>query len=189
MTRIGTIVWRGITLPGYEYCQLSSQDAGWQLEGKAIFTYEGQPCQLDYHLSCDTTWHTISATVWGWVANTKVEIQIHTDSYRRWWLNQHEQPQVGGSIDLDLNFSPSTNLIPIRRLTLALGEQADITAAWLRFPSFSLESLQQRYTRLGESIYRYESGGGSFSADLQVNPMGLVLDYPGIWLAEASAAG
>ena len=56
-------------------------------------------------------------------------------------------------------------------------------AAWLRFPSFELEPLSQVYRRLDESHYQYESSTG-FAADLEVNPVGFVTNYPGIWAAE-----
>jgi len=184
MTRIGTIVWQSILSPGHEYCQLSSQGAEWKLEGTAIFTHGQQPCQLDYRIICDATWRTLGANILGWVADTRVEIELQTDPNQHWYLNQVEQPQVASCIDLDLNFSPSTNLIPIRRLSLAVGEQAAITAAWLRFPELALEPLPQRYLRLEELIYRYESGGGRFMADLTVNHTGFVVDYPGIWKVE-----
>ena len=74
------------------------------------------------------------------------------------------RPVVSGCIDLDLNFSPSTNLLPIRRLNLSVGQQATVRAAWLRFPSFALEPLDQLYRRVGESSYRYESASGKFVA-------------------------
>jgi uncharacterized protein len=83
-----------------------------------------------------------------------------------------------------LNFSPSTNLLPIRRLSLAGGESVEVTAAWLRFPSFGLEPLRQTYRRIGETTYRYESAGGSFVRDIQVADSGLVVTYPGFWAAE-----
>jgi hypothetical protein len=99
-------------------------------------------------------------------------------------LNETEFPIVAGCTDLDLNFSPSTNLVPIRRLNLAVGEEAAVRAAWLRFPSFTLEPLDQHYRRLDETTWRYESAGGSFVAELQVNEAGFVTLYPGIWQAE-----
>jgi hypothetical protein len=34
---------------------------------------------------------------------------------------------VEGCIDIDLKYSPSTNLLPIRRLNLAIGESAEVT--------------------------------------------------------------
>jgi hypothetical protein len=87
-------------------------------------------------------------------------------------------------IDLDLNFSPSTNLLPIRRLNLAVGQKALVTAAWLKFPGFELEPLSQAYSRIDESTYRYESGGGHFMADLKVDRLGFITKYPGIWQVE-----
>ena len=73
---------------------------------------------------------------------------------------------------------------PIRRLDLAVGDKAEVKAAWLRFPSFQLEPLAQQYHRLDETTYRYESAGGAFVADLKVNRSGFVLDYPDIWQSE-----
>ena len=108
------------------------------------------------------------------------------DAERRWRLDGAERPEVEGCLDIDLNFSPSTNLLPIRRLDLAVGEQASVRAAWLRFPSFSLEPLQQRYHRLDGGLYRYESGGGRFTADLLVDESGFVTRYPGVWEAEGN---
>jgi len=75
-------------------------------------------------------------------------------------------------------------LLPIRRLNLAIGQQAEVSAAWLRFPSFELEPLSQIYTRLDEFMYRYSSAGGTFIRDLTVNNVRFVTDYPGLWRAE-----
>ena len=90
-----------------------------------------------------------------------------------------------GCLDLDLNFSPSTNLLPIRRLALALGQSAEVKAAWLRFPSFTLEPFEQIYRRIADSTYRYESAGGRFVRDLPVNTAGFVTSYPDFWILEA----
>ena len=63
-------------------------------------------------------------------------------------------------------------------------------AAWLRFPGFTLELLEQRYRRLAEDMYRYESLGSGFTGDLRVNAAGLVTLYPGFFEAEpAGRAG
>jgi len=181
-----SILWRGFVLPGHEACRLFSQDLRWHLEGTAVFSHEQRPCRLEYQIICDAAWRTLSGKVEGWLGNTVVDIQIKTDLTGLWWLNDLEQSNVVGCIDVDLNFSPSTNLIPIRRLDLAVGEKADVRAAWLRFPSFTLEPLPQQYHCLSENAYRYESVGGQFVADLKVNRSGFVIDYPGIWQAEAT---
>jgi hypothetical protein len=187
ITGVESILWRGFVLPGHEACRLFSQNSLWHVEGTAVFVHEKQPARLNYQIICDTAWQTLSAKVEGWLGNTTIGIEIKTDPTHHWWLNGIEQPAVMSCIDLDLNFSPSTNLLPMRRLSLAIGEAADITAAWLRFPSFKLEPLPQRYTRLEETIYRYESAGGQFVADLNVNRSDFVLDYPGLWQSEATS--
>ncbi len=184
-TDIKLILWRGFVLPGHEVCRLYFREPEWHLEGTAAFSHEGAPVQLNYQILCEEAWQTLSGNVEGWLGRMAVGIQIKTDPSRRWWLNGVEQPDVRGCIDLDLNFSPSTNLLPIRRLEIALGETAEITAAWLRFPSFKLEPLPQRYSHLTKTSYRYESAGGQFVADLTVNRWGFVIDYPGLWQSEA----
>jgi len=179
-----TILWRGLFFAGHESCRLRSTGGAWHLEGTAVFSHEQQACRLDYQIVCDKAWHTLSAQVDGWLDKTFIDIQIKTDPGRRWWLNEVEQPDVAGCTDIDLNFSPSTNLLPIRRLGLGISEAAEVHAAWLRFPSFKLERLPQQYRRLDENIYRYESGGGRFVAELKVDPSGFVIDYPNLWQAE-----
>jgi hypothetical protein len=184
MTVIKSILWQGFVLPGHEACRLFSQDSHWHMEGTAVFSHEQQPCRLTYQVICNNSWQTISAEVEGWVGTTLIEVHITTNPGRDWWLNGVEQPDTKGCTDIDLNFSPSTNLLPIRRLNLAIGETAHVNAAWLRFPSFQLELLSQQYRRLDETTYRYESAGGQFVADLKVNKSGFVVEYPGIWKAE-----
>lgn len=186
MAAIESILWRGFVLPGHESCRLFSMDSHWHLEGTAVFSHEQRSCRLNYQIVCDETWRTLSTKVEGWLGNNGIEIQIRTDPARRWWMNEVEQPEVRGCTDIDLNFSPSTNLLPIRRLNLAVGEAANVKAAWLRFPSFTLEPFPQQYRRLEESTYRYESSGGQFVSELKVNRSGFVIDYPGLWQAEAT---
>jgi hypothetical protein len=174
------MIWRRLDIPGHESARLVDRT----LSGTAVFLHEGQPCRLDYLVVCDPDWRTVSGRVSGWVGDRTIEVECSADS-GRWKLNGAECPQVEGCIDIDLNFSPSTNLLPIRRLQLAVGQKAPVRAAWLRFPSFALEPLEQVYRRLDEETYRYESAGGRFVRELPVNDAGFVTLYPGVWESES----
>jgi len=180
-----SILWRRLDQPGHEYARLSFQEF-WRLIGTAVFAHNMQPCRLDYLVVCDSQWQTLSGRVEGWIGNKTVEIEISVDSARHWRLNGAECPEVAGCTDLDLNFSPSTNLFPIRRLNLDIGQEAKVKAAWLRFPSFKLEPLYQLYRRTDVATYRYESADGNFVTELQVSPAGFVTDYQNFWALEAS---
>jgi hypothetical protein len=151
-----------------------------------VFTHEQQPCRLEYLIECDSEWRTSSCRVSGWLGNRAVKIDISVDPTGCWRFNGAERPEVKGSIDVDLNFSPSTNLLPIRRLGLKLGAEAEVQAAWLRFPTFELERLDQRYRRIDTGTYRYESAGGAFATELEVNSAGFVTSYPNFCVADAS---
>lgn len=178
------ILWRRLDQPGHEAARLTAQDSGWHLTGTAVFAYDRQPCRLDYLVVCDSRWQTVSTQVLGWVGAETIKVELSVDSARRWRLNGTERPEVAGCSDVDLNFSPSTNLLPIRRLELRIGQETKVRAAFLRFPGFTLEPLEQLYRRIDVATYRYESAGGRFVVDLQVDAVGLVARYPGFWQAE-----
>jgi len=180
-----TILWRRLDQPGHEAARLWFHMSSWHLAGTAVFSHNQQPCLLEYHLICDSTWHTRSGRVAGWVGDTSVAIELSVDAANRWRLNDNECPAVAGCLDLDLNFSPSTKLLPIRRLELEIGQGAGVKAAWLRFPSFTLEPLEQVYRRIAAATYRYESAGGNFVRELAVTATGFVTTYPDIWALEA----
>ncbi len=182
-----SIIWRRLDRPGHEFAKLFFSDSCWNLDGTAVFMHDKQYCCLDYWLKCNSQWQTLSGRITGWVGEKVIEIEIAVKSNRHWTLNGQARPEVKGCIDIDLNFSPVTNLLPIRRLNLGLGEKGEVRAAWLRFPSFELEPLEQSYRRVNGTTYRYESRGGRFVTELQVNESGLVTLYPNFWQIEGDA--
>jgi hypothetical protein len=157
----------------------------WLLAGVAVFAHESEPCRLQYFVRCDETWATISASVEGQVGRTSIDTRVARNDQGEWTLNGQLCSAVHGCIDVDLNFSPSTNLLPIRRLNLSVGASSAVRAAWLRFPSLRLEPLEQTYTRLAETTFRYASAGGEFVADIEVDDSGLVKTYGNLWMTDA----
>jgi uncharacterized protein len=170
-------LWKWNNNPGHESCRVVPLENGWQVIGAAVFKYLGLTCQLRYDIRCDSQWVTRAVMVTGWADAREIVIEIGRSDSGEWQMNGRTVDTVKGCIDIDLNFSPSTNLLPIRRLNLPIGQTARVQAAWLKFPEFRLEPLEQSYTRLEERTYRYESSGGAFTATLTVDDNGLVMDY------------
>jgi hypothetical protein len=173
--------------PGHEAARLVRHAPFWQLGGTAVFTHEGHPTRLEYQIVCDAGWRTLHARITGWFGGEPVRVELLYDSRQRWIINGQESPAVAGCLDLDFDFSPATNTIPIRRLALAPGARADVKAAWLRFPGFTLEPLLHSFRRTGERSYHYEAHGGGFASDLEVSDAGFVLRYPPLWAAEGDS--
>lgn len=181
------ILWRRMDQEGHEAARLIERPSAWLLSGTAIFVSAGAPCRLDYRVTCDRAWATLGATIEGWMGDRLIDVSLDLDAQRGWRLNGVEFPAVRGCLDLDLSFSPATNLLPIRRLALAAGEAAAVRAAWLRFPELTLEPLEQCYQRLDASTYRYESDHGRFVTELTVRDDGFVSAYPGLWQTVAAS--
>jgi hypothetical protein len=142
---------------------------------------------VSYTLHCDKAWETREARIVQRRGGVEQVLSLRVDAQRRWWRDGTEVPQFRGLIDIDLSCTPATNTLPIRRLALAQGQGSDVTAAWVRLPELVLEPLPQRYTRVGPSQYRYESRGGSFTAALETDELGLVRSYPPGWEHVAGA--
>ncbi|TIR23242.1 MAG: hypothetical protein E5X34_14280 [Mesorhizobium sp.] len=93
--------------------------------------------------------------------------------------------EAAGLVDVDLGFTPATNLLPIRRLDLGPGKTTPAPAAYLAFPQLELARLDQTYRRLDESRYAYAASAFGYEAMLTVSSAGFVLDYPGLWRSAA----
>lgn len=102
-----SILWRRLACPGYESARVFFQDEFWNLQGSAVFSDDQLPCRLDYHIACDSRWHTRHAKVAGWVGDRLMEITLTVSEDQRWLLNDEAFPEVATCIDLDLNFSDS----------------------------------------------------------------------------------
>ena len=194
-----TVLWQGIFRPGAEWCQLAREGHGWRLAGTALIAVDGEPTSVRYDIALAADWSTHEARVdlrTGGQARERW-VRLRADDDRRWHAERDRESgadfprddsaAVRGLVDIDLGFTPATNTLPIRRLELDVGAAVDVTALWVRFPELTFEPLPQRYTRLDEYRYRYESGGGAFVAELEVDDLGLVVTYEGGWQRIASA--
>jgi hypothetical protein len=181
-----SVLWRRLDQPGHDSARLTEDSTGAVIEGTAVFSESGRPCRLDYRVVCDAAWRTMSARVAGWMDTIAIEVVIAADRARVWTLNGRSCLDLEGCDDVDLSFTPATNILPIRRARLAVGARLSVRAAWLRFPEMTLEPLDQIYERISESRYRYETRGGSFVAVLETNRVGFVTDYAGQWQVEAT---
>jgi hypothetical protein len=198
-TLLRTVLWQGFWRPGVEWCELSAHDDGWRIAGTVLAAVEGEPMQVRYRAELDTGWATreVEVTVRSGDGSQERRLRLTILPEQRWQLRQEvdgsaatdEAEALRGLIDVDLGVTPSTNTLPIRRLAPHVGATVDVTAAWVRFPELTVEPLPQRYTRLSERRYRYESGGGAFVAELEVDELGLVVTYEGGWTRLAAANG
>lgn len=181
-----TVVWRRLDRPGREAASVRKIWSGWRLFGVVELEHDGMTARISHVTTCSRAWQTQECELTGFIGDAPVAIQVQRDFAGCWTLDGLPVHEVAGCDDIDLAFSPITNLLPIRRLALCIGSTAQVRAAWLRFPELTLEVLEQQYTRLDSNRYLYESADGEFRRELTVDDSGLVLNYPGLWIAEGT---
>jgi hypothetical protein len=184
---LSTILWRRQDPRGHDAARLQSLGTGWRLDGCAVFADPAGPCLVTYMVDCDAAWRTIAVRVSGWAGAQPIALDLRADVGRRWTMNGRPVPMVDGCEDVDLSFTPATNLLPVRRLRLPEGLAADVRAAWLGFPSLELEAIEQVYAHQGGGQYGYQSDGGNFTATLETRSDGFVTRYGDLWIVEPGA--
>jgi uncharacterized protein len=179
-----TVMWRRLDAPGHDVCRLIRRESGWALEGHAVFLHARMPCALSYSVECDHAFHTRTAHVRGWLGRKPFVIDATRDVQSNWRLNGTAVPAVRGCIDVDINVSPSTNLLSLRRLRPRTGTALAVRAAWLEFPQMKFTPLEQVYTRTSTTTYDYAAPSLKFARRLVVDRHGMVLEYPPLWTQE-----
>lgn len=182
---VASILWRRLDEEGHDACSLLETADGWALAGQANFIEEGaRPCGLLYQVDCDRNWTTRRAEIAGFVDRVPIDWRVERDVDGRWSVNGTVQQDLEGLIDIDLGFTPATNLIAIRRLGLDIGAVAPAPAAWFAFPELRMQRLDQTYRHMDAG--RYDYAGLGYRDVLKVSPHGFVTDYPGLWSAVGS---
>ncbi len=187
--------WRRLDVPGREEARVERTAGGWRLTGELEVEESGIAARLRYTIDCDSEWRTRSAMIEGEAGGGPIRFALAADGAGHWTREGTPLPEVSGTLDVDLGFTPATNTLPIRRLALPVGGSAPVRSAWLRFPELRLEPLEQTYTREAKQRFRYRAqvDGEPFVARLDTDEFGRVLRYEGLWEAEfmspSTAAG
>ena len=180
--------WRRTDVRGHEEARVEATREGWRLTGALELEETTVVARLRYVIECDEGWRTRSALIEGTASGRAIRVALDADGAGAWTRDGEHLPALAGALDVDLGFTPATNMLPIRRLALAVGETRPVRSAWLRFPEPRLEPLEQTYTREADRVYRYHAivDGEPFIARLDTDAFGRVLRYEGLWEAEAA---
>jgi hypothetical protein len=166
---------------GFEVVGFTAEDGGYRIVGQAAAVEEGA---VRYAIEVDESWTTRGAHVTGQSGAGAHELAIEADGAGGWRLNGEPAPHLEGLLDVDLESSACTNALPVHRLGLEVGDEAEAPAVWVRALDIRVERLEQTYVRLddreGRQRYGYAAPAFEFEAELLYDESGLVLEYPGI---------
>ncbi|BDP42129.1 transcriptional regulator [Deinococcus aetherius] len=169
------VLWRGVDSRGesLEHLRLGASRARGTVIGRAgagVFT-------LGYVVEIDPDGHPRLTTL-RVVDGPTLQLRRSWDGG---WSDDHGRPlpELTGCTDVDIQATPFTNTLPLRRLNLPVGAGAVVLAAWVGVPELGVRAVPQRYTRLAEHTYRYENLESGYAVEITVDAQGLVTRYPG----------
>jgi uncharacterized protein len=197
-----TVMWTLPNEPGSEIVHVTGTPGdGWRCRGHVHLIENGDPVRIAYLVLLEEDWTLRYADVElyrGPGESRYVQLLVDPDLPGRGWQRREAtsretapelefEPLSGldDIIDIDMEFTPLTNTLPIRRLAPRVGQGFDVTAAWVRFPSLTVEPLSQHYERTATGRYHYSAHTG-YETDIEVDDLGLVVRYGDVWERVAS---
>jgi hypothetical protein len=186
MTLVASALWRRLDTPGHEACRLERRDAGWMLEGTAVFLHSTGSASIVYSVECGVGWETLSGKIGGRLGERFLDYAI-TRRGRVWMVNDRPVPGLEHLVDLDLGFTPATNLQQLRRVPIEPGQAVQLPVAWFDVDAGTLTELPQTYERRGELAFWYGSPSVGYKGLLELAPNGFIRHYPGLWEMEPTA--
>src|SRR4051812_44720331 len=126
---IREVMWRAYDNHRLEHLRLAVRGSGVVADGLVLGVTEGRPFRLAYEVRCDAYWRVRYARVG--VPDESPKAELLSDGEGNWQTaDGRAMKYLAGCEYVDVSETPFTNTLPIRRLGLAPGESADISAAY-----------------------------------------------------------
>jgi hypothetical protein len=120
------IVWEWLEEPGLEHVTIEARDKLIRVEGNIVSSFGGSPCHLRYRMTCTPLWQFKSIDVGMKRPGENRLMSLVRGDDGLWSLDGQARPDLAHCTDIDIEASPFTNTLPIRRLTFAAREAKQI---------------------------------------------------------------
>lgn len=181
------VVWRYLrSTTRLEFCEATSTNSQITLTGTLLDDAGSVPAYVSYELTCSGDLaRCTSLRLECVVREIRSTLTLEREPTGRWLQNGAYRPELDQCTDPDLQWSPATNAFPIRRLAEIPHDSLKIKAAWVRFPTLSVQPVAQSYTRLSATRYRYRNEDSGYEGHIDVDELGLPTSYEGVWTRTA----
>lgn len=176
------IVWERLDRPGLEHLVLETGTDGISAESLLLLDDESGLIKLRYRLVMTKDWRTHLAAFDLAQGRTRRTLEIARDG-GGWKVDGAARSDLAGADDIDISGTPLTNTQAIKQLGLESCKTKSFRIAYVKLPSLAVAAISQDYTRLdpGEPPRRFRYTSPGFTAGVDFDDDGLVVDYPPGW--------
>lgn len=178
------LIWQHLEQAGWEHVRLQSDHPGWNIfDSILVRHHNGQVLRGGYTLVTDKQWRTLELRLMLETQPGAMEgIHLLTEGDGTWTdANENHMPELDGCLDVDIQWSPLTNSLPINRLPLVKGEEQEIRVAYISLPHMIARPITQRYLRIDDETVRYSSESRDVACDITIDREGFVVSYPSLF--------
>lgn len=180
------ILWTGREYYSLENCLVNTIDTGSEINSTIIGKYEEKIYRVVYQIKTNQNWETVFCEINSQHSNQTEHLSFESDGKGNWVTNGKPADQFKGCIDIDIPLTPFTNTLPINRLKLAHGGEQQTKVIYFDVLKHQIKPVRQKYTCLSNTEYHYENVPNDFEAKIRVDELGLVVDYPSLFIRTAS---
>jgi hypothetical protein len=180
------LLWSGIEYNSLENCLVKPTDKGAEINSVIVGGYGEKIYRVEYQIRTNQNWETVSVDIKSQHSNMRDHFTFEGDAKGNWVLNRKPANQFQGCIDVDIPLTPFTNTLPIKRLNMQKGEVSEIYVLYIDLLERQITPVRQKYIRLSDTQYHYENIPNDFEANIEVDKLGYVVDYPTLFTRKAS---
>ena len=179
------LLWTGQEYYSLENCLVNTTDIGSEINSIIIGKYDEKIYRVEYKVKTNQNWETLYVEVQCQHSNQREQLIFESDGKGKWLMNGKPADQFRGCIDVDVPLTPFTNTLPINRLKLSQDEEHQIQVIYLDLLEQQIVPVKQKYIRLSKTEYHYENVPNDFEAEIEVDELGFVVNYPSLFVRTA----
>lgn len=175
------LVWERLDRPGLEHLVLEVRPESVRADSFVLLQLDEGLVRLRYSIECDDAWRTRRAQATLEIGATQRKLDLQRDAAGSWSVNGAPRPDLQGCFEIDLEATPLTNTLALKRLGLELHQPKPMRTAYITVPSLQVRVDEQEYTKLSPTTFRYRGLSTGFMAEVTNDADQLVVDYPPGW--------
>lgn len=160
---------------GFEVAAIEERPDGVRFAGATVGVENGRPWDVRYRIVVDDAWVSRRIDI-----DRAGAVSVVEQDGGRWSVEGRPRPDLDGCLDLDVEGSLLTNLLAIRRLGLAVGEERAVSMVYVQTIEPRVRRDEQVYRRLGPREFEYRSGDAGYRARIGSDGSGLTRHYEGV---------
>ena len=168
--------WASLEGDGVEHLTFDRSGGAIVVESAVVGQRYGRAYGLAYRVECDSQWRVKYAVLKVMGGGT---LELHGDGAGHWRDGSgRELYELAGCIDIDIAATPFTNSLPRGRRGRARGGRRALDGADISPPHRTVTPVKQAYACIEPGRrYRYEGIFRNFTAEMDIDNDGLVIDY------------